>query len=97
MQGDKTLYVGLGRNAEDKQGFARDGQGIFLPQHQNNEKLFMNRVEEMKHITIIILCDKFIFFNHVSWSHKGNAQNRSRARETAAVHCVLQQFYFVFI
>lgn len=26
----------------------------------------MNRVEEMKHITIIILCDKFIFFNHAN-------------------------------
>lgn len=28
-------------------------------------KLFMNRIEEMKHFTVIILCDKFIFFNHM--------------------------------
>ena len=29
-------------------------------------KLFMNRIEEMKHFTVIILCDKFIFFNHTN-------------------------------
>ncbi len=29
-------------------------------------KLFMNRIEEMKHFTVIILCDKFIFFNYTN-------------------------------
>lgn len=29
-------------------------------------KLFMNRVEKMKHIAIIVLCGKFIFFAHTN-------------------------------
>lgn len=29
-------------------------------------KLFMNRVEKMKHIAIIVLCGKYIFFAHTN-------------------------------